>query len=61
MIPDFYKVGQTYRILGYKEPLTLVALDDKMAKFTWFNGLQYHTYHHGKRHSFMYKNIRSVG
>ncbi len=60
-IPDFYKVGQTYKMLGYKDILTLYELTDTMANFTWMNGLKYHTYHHGKRHSFMYRNIRSIG
>ena len=60
MIPEFYKVGQTYKIIGYKEPLTLVEIDDKIAKFTWMGGLKYHIHHGGKRPMFMYKNINSV-
>lgn len=59
MIPEFYKVGQTYKIIGYKEVLTLVELTETSALFTWYNGLKYQTYHHGKRFPFMYKNILS--
>ena len=53
---EFYVVGEKYRLLGYKEDLTLVSVDDTYAKFTWFNGLKYNVLH-SKRHPHMYKKV----
>jgi hypothetical protein len=55
--PDpFYVVGQKYKMLGYKDKMTLVGMDDVYAKFVWMCGLKYHVTHN-KRHSFLYRAV----
>ena len=61
MTDPFYVLGQQYRLLGYKDPLTIVGFDDKYVHFEWMGGLKYWVMKN-KRHIHMYKKITlSVG
>lgn len=56
MTDPFYVLGNKYRLIGYKEVLTVVGFDDKYVHFEWFEGLKYWVLKH-KRHIHMYKSI----
>ena len=54
MTDPFYVLGEKYKLIGYKEVLTIVGFDDKYVHFEWFDGLKYWVLKH-KRHIHMYK------
>jgi len=59
MTDPFYVLGTRYKLIGYKEPLTIVGFDDKYVHFEWFNGLKYWVMKH-KRHIHMYKQVNQT-
>jgi hypothetical protein len=57
MTDPFYVLGESYKLIGYKEPLIIVGFDDKYVHFEWMGGLKYWVIK-DKRHINMYKRVR---
>jgi hypothetical protein len=56
MTDPFYVLGQQYKLIGYKDPLTIIGFNDLYVIFEWMGGLKYHVIK-AKRHIHMYKRI----
>lgn len=58
MTDPFYVLGQQYRLIGYKEPLTIGGFDGTYVHFEWMGGLKYWVIK-ARRHIHMYKRVTS--